>query len=74
MKDCSKGLSPPGGTFFLGGFQMKSTEKEDQTPPSGRGNGSKAKKEKNKESFWYPTPGTGWMAQTPCAGTDDSVS
>ena len=34
-----------------------------------RGDGSEAKKEKDKTTFWYPT----WMPQTPQAGTGDSV-
>jgi len=33
------------------------------------GDGSEAKKEKDKTTFWYPT----WMPQTPQAGTGDSV-
>jgi len=49
----------------------KETCKNRATPP--RGDGHWGKKEKNKNS-WYSVQGPGRMAQTPQAGTGDSVS
>jgi len=39
-----------------------------------RGDGHSGKKEKNKNYSWYSVQGPGRMAQTPQAGTCDSVS
>jgi len=44
------------------------------TPNATEGDGSEGKKEKNKNYSWYSAQGLGRMAQSPQAGTGDSVS
>jgi len=57
VKDCSKGLSPPGWAFFSGGFQMKSTEEEDQTRPSlWAREWKQSQKGKKQGEFLVPNP------------------
>jgi len=71
--DCSRRAGTPpyplSCTLYVGVFVIRSFSFN-----SLRGDGHWGKKEKNKNYFWYSVQGPGRMAQTPQAGTGDSVS